>query len=653
MRLLISVLLVLLLLPATALADEQYQWGETPAPVLNPAMRNVPTPAEQGGPCTESLRVAMPASPEHGDHLDITRHNFSCRMNKVFFDPLTEVLKDRPDMVLGEMDVKGNLMVIATAYPESGFLLYDISNPAQPKLLSHYRGEECENVVNDTDCGAYVDLSPDLKRVYISVQQIYGATSFNPSSRPIAAYPGVEVVDISMPTLPVLIQTQPVTSIGGAHTTRSFTVPDSGGEGPREAGEYIVSVANSVGLQIHRVLPTGSLVALPPMNVGETHDTFIQEDPILKRTLLYAAGGFTTGFYVWDITAPTEPVLLGEWDPTPECGNDWYAHTLDVTTRNGKRIVTMPNELIDFFGEQGDDPDNCGTLSGLGDHAGPMWIVDATDLSKLGPASTDTKTDEENAALKAASEKALITYWVNPAHRAGGELTFSPHNQQIVGDKIYLSQYHGGVVVLDAKEAFEGKNVMPREVALYVPHDGPTRPIAPDAGAEFVTGFIDYRPLIWDMTYVNGHVMIPDMTGGLTVAREDDAPAAVIGPPVGTGSCDDRGKPQAVMLKLRLTRKGIRLSGRAKDTGCGRVARVSVAIARAASKKKCRYLSSLKRFEKTRPCKKPFFLTAKGTTNWSYRFKGKLAKGRYRVLVRATDAAGNRSRSQAAVKRVR
>ena len=112
------------------------------------------------------------------------------------------------------------------------------------------------------------------------------------------------------------------------------------------------------------MLPTGSLVALPPMQVGETHDTFIQEDPILKRTLLYAAGGFTSGFYVWDITAPTEPVLLAEWDPTPECGNDWYAHTIDVTVRNGKRVVTMPNELIDFFGEQGDDPDNCGSLSG-------------------------------------------------------------------------------------------------------------------------------------------------------------------------------------------------------------------------------------------------------------------------------------------------
>ena len=53
-------------------------------------------------------------------------------------------------------------------------------------------------------------------------------------------------------------------------------------------------------------------------------------------------------------------------------------------------------------------------------------------------------------------------------------------------------------------------------------------------------------------------------------------------PPSTSGSCADKGKPQAVLFKVRLTRRGIRLSGRAKDTGCGRLARVSVAIAAAA-----------------------------------------------------------------------
>ena len=653
MRLLIVAVFALLLLPAAASAqDEQYKWGETPAPVLNGAMKAVPDPATPAGPCTDAAKLAMPAAAGH-DHLDPAQHKFSCRASKVFFDPLTDELAARPEMVLGEMDVKGNLMVIATAYPESGFLLYDISNPAQPKFLSHYRGEECENVYADIDCGAYVDLSPSGKRVYLSVQALAPIHTPRPGMRPASAYPGVEVIDISIPTLPVAIQTQPVASVGGVHTTKSFIVPEQGGAGPREPGEYIVSVANGVGLMIHQVAPTGSLVPVNNISVSETHDTFIQDDPLTGRTLLYAAGGFTSGFYVWDITAPSEPVLLAEWDPTPECSNDWYSHTIDVTTRNGRRIVTMPNEILDFFGNQGDDAENCGTLQGNGDHAGPMWFVDATDFSKLGPANVEEDTEENDAKLKEASLKSLITYWVNPARRAGGELTFSPHNQQIVGDKIYLSQYHGGVVVLDAKEAFEGKNVNPRELALYVPHEGPTRPIHPDEG-NFTTAFIDYRPLIWDMFYANGHVFVPDMTGGLTVVREDDSPGGVVGPPVQGGApCTDAARPRANVRKVRLTRRGIRVSGRASDRGCGRVARVSIAVARKVGKKKCAFLSGTKRFAKARSCRKPIFLGAKGTSKWSYRFKGKVKKGRYQVLARATDTAGNRSKPARKSPRVR
>ena len=37
---------------------------------------------------------------------------------------------------------------------------------------------------------------------------------------------------------------------------------------------------------------------------------------------------------------------MAEWDPTPECDEDWYAHTIDVAFRGGKRYVTMPAELF-------------------------------------------------------------------------------------------------------------------------------------------------------------------------------------------------------------------------------------------------------------------------------------------------------------------
>ena len=657
-RLLPALIVCLLLVPAAPAAadhDTQYQFGEKRMPATTPAMKRVKAPAFQDGPCTAETARAMPAAEGH-DHLDVTAHKFSCGVTKTFFDPLTTVLDDRP-IVTGEMDVKGDLMVIATAYPESGFLLYDIKDPAKPVLLSHYRGNECEQVLIDIDCGAYVDLAPDGQSVFMSIQQTTVLAPPSAATRPTAAYPGVEVIDISDPTRPLLRQTLPVQSSGGVHTTRSFVVPADGGEGPREPGTYTVSVANGEGLLISEVGPGGLLQPVaPPMTIAlaESHDTFIQEDPLTRRTLMYVAGGFSTGFLVYDVTAPSEPVLLAEWDITPECTSDWYAHTLDVTTVDGRRIVTMPNELIDFFGNQGDD-EACGTFNGNGDLAGPMWIVDATDFSRLKPRPDD------DPAKKTDAEDTLITYWSNPAGRAGGELTFSPHNQQIAGDKIYLSQYHGGVVVLDATEAFRGRNVRPRELALYVPSEGPIREIPPDAGGvlvdyHFTTGFIDYRPLIWDMTFAKGHILIPDMTGGLSVVREDAVPPgpAPVAQPVssGRGTCTDAAAPRSTLSRARLTRRGVQLRGAARDEGCGGVSKVAVSVALKAGRR-CRFLSSFRRIERARSCAKPIFLNAKGRERWSFAARAKLPRGRYEIRVRATDARGNLERPVRRAARVR
>jgi len=360
---------------------------------------------------------------------------------------------------------------------------------------------------------------------------------------------------------------------------------------------------------------------------------------------MYVAGGFSSGFYVYDMTAPSSPQLLAEWDLTPDCARDWYSHTIDVAVRGGRRYVTMPTEAFDFFGEQGDE-ENCGRFVGMGDYAAPMWIVDATDFSKLGPADPAGTTEADAPKLKAASEETLVSTWSNPARRAAGELTFSPHNQQIVGDKIYLSQYHAGVVVLDASAAFRGEKVRPAEVAFYVPHDGPTRPIHPDRGGarHFTTGFIDYRPLVWDTMFANGHIFIPDMTGGLTVVREDDSPGAVPSPPVAAPSCADRTKPRSRVTAAKLTRRGVKVSGRASDQACDKpaaVSNVSVAIARKVGKR-CRFLSLSGRFSGKRSCRKPIFIAATGTERWKFSRKAKLPRGRYLVLARATDGGGNR-----------
>ena len=590
----LALIAVLALLPAgaaiahqenpVASEDTQYQWGEQSSPTFNAAMKNVKEPHDPAGPCTEYAKRTMPAHEGH-DHIDINQHRFKCDMETVAFEAMTEQFAARPDVIFGEMDIKGDLAVIGIAYPESGFVLFDVSDSSKPKFLSWYRGDECEGLAIDVDCGAFVDLSPDGKRVYVSIQQISVVPGGAPAIKPaLAAYPGIDVVDISDPTSPMLRQKLPVSSLGGVHTTRSFTVPDG--------GEYTVSVANSVGAMIHKVNPsTGTLSPATVIRMNELHDTFIQQDPLTGKTLLYIAGGFDSGFYIFDVSDPENPVGLAEWDITPECADDWYAHTIDVTTYEGRRIVTMPVEQIDFFGDQDEDDQaqGCGKLIGMGDHAGPMFIVDATDFSKMGTNDpVDSEAEEEASDMKQKSEDTLITVWSNAARRAGGELTFSPHNQQIVGTNIFLSGYHSGVTVLDAKDAFEGRNVRPRELGVIVPHGDTTRPIHPDRGGtpaypRFFTSFIDYRPNIWDMQWHKGNVIAADMVGGIYSLRytgQADIPRNDPDPP-GFFPAAEQNRPGARQgrPRLRLVRSRLR-KGRLRMAIVGDVGRVRSAAFR-------------------------------------------------------------------------
>lgn len=498
--------------------------------VVVAGLAQAPGAAAQTGPCTKASQSAFPTGGGH-DHEDITAHRFSCRLTQAAFLSLKEQLDDPApgeddDEVLGEMDVEAGVAAVAVAYPEAGVLFFDVSDPARPRFLSRYSGPECEGLLIDVDCGAFVDLSSDGKLAFLSTQQISVVPGGSPPTLPdpTPARPGVQVIDVSDPRSPKLTFEQPVVSVGGVHTSRSHVIP--AGQPDAVPGEYLFSVANGVGIEIGRVVrgPGGSaaLVKVKTIEIDEVHDMFLQDDPVTGRTYMYVAPGFASGLYVYDVTNPAgDTPLLAEWDPTPECGEDWYAHTVDVTTRGGRRYVTVDAEIFES-GEQTavDQAQGCGQIVGNGDRPGPLWIVDATHFSRLGPANDQDGEEEGPAAedLKAASQKALVTTWTNAAQRAGGNLLFSPHNQQIVGDRIYLSQYHGGVVVLDASAAFRGRKVRPGELAFAVPSGTPTRPIF-DAPVDpllipFVSTFIQARPLIWDQVFYKGYILAADETGG-------------------------------------------------------------------------------------------------------------------------------------------
>lgn len=502
------------------------------APTAASSTRKVPASERS---CTEAAKAAMPDGAGH-DHTNISQHQLACRMRQAAFLSLKQELSSREDVVLGEMDVKADIAAVAIAFPQAGILFFDVSDPANPEFLSKYDGSECEGTLSDLDCGAFVDLSHDGRLAFLSVQSLTVVPTIPPGSlRP--STPGVEVVDISNPRSPRLAQVYPVAGITGVHTARSHVIPDgpASPQAPRAPGEYLFSNQNQIGVDIARVrrTPLGTLLTHHnTILIDEVHDTFIQNDPIDNRTYLYVAAGFDTGFLVYDVTDPSQPKLLAEWDLTPECEEDWYAHTIDVTVRGRSRYVTMPAELFVLKGtirreslqkqSAEDQRENCGTLVGNGDKAGPLWIIDASDFTSLGPADAIDRNVEErrtDAELKRSSAAALVTTWTNPAGRAGGELIFSPHNQQIVGDRIYLSHYHGGVYALDASAAFRGVKQRPTEVGFVVPSGEPTRPLfeSPATNGLLLPFFGEFplgRPMIWDMTFYKGYVLAADMTGG-------------------------------------------------------------------------------------------------------------------------------------------
>ena len=130
--------------------------------------------------------------------------------------------------------------------------------------------------------------------------------------------------------------------------------------------------------------------------------------------------------------------------------------------------------------------------------------------------------------------------------------------------------------------------------------------------------------------------------GGGTFAFPGGASPA--GPSPTTGqTCRDRVAPRSRFTSTRISRRGLTFRGRSADRGCSRLARVRISLARTVGKR-CRFLTSAGRFSRPRSCLRTSYLTAGGTSRWRFSRRVRLPRGRYKVVVRGIDGAGNRER---------
>jgi hypothetical protein len=416
----------------------------------------------------------MPEGAGH-DHASNAHHGFACGLAVAAFRELKDLVPE-PTM-FGEVDIAGDIAVMATSFPEAGFVVFDISDPVNPVAESRFHGPNCEQVVYDIDCGTDVKLSPDGTAAFLSTQyltRVPGAPQ-NPESLLAPPEPGILAVDLSDPRRPLLTSWLPVEALG----VHMFAYHEIGGQA------YLFAIDNTLGITVARVDRVAGKPVLQPVPGDHAgaggHDVFLFDDPVDRKTYLYVAASYD-GLEIFDVTDPTSFIRAGQWRPP---AGRWYSHTTWTFRWGAHRYTLVVPELFQGSGER---------------EVGPLWLVDTTNHSS----------------------PELVGTWTNPGRHRGGDLGFSPHNFWYAGDGIvWLAHYHGGVWLLDWKDVLNGSATAPGELGYAVPNLADRAFATANPLMRFITGFdiATQRPAFWDVVSDGAYGYASDINGGFYVLQ--------------------------------------------------------------------------------------------------------------------------------------
>jgi len=405
------------------------------------------------GSASGALPFPDPMGAEH-DHSDVAIHAFASGFEQTSHHPLAATAIHGAGV--HALDAKGGFLFAALyggdADADGGFFVFDIADPFVPVEVGRYRFPG--QLAGDRS----LEATEDGDWVVLGTEAVDCAGHVNPFA------PGLYLIDArdkgAMKPAGFVPQTM-------VHSVTVHRIADE---------DYVFALVSGAE-NIFRIVkgPVPQLVAVGSVSIG--HDSVVVDDPVLGVPLLYAANG-GAGFVVSDVSDPSAPEQVAEWNIPDREDDMYYIHTGVVTMIGDHRIAVVTSEDWE-------------------DYPSALWVLDATDFGAI----------------------ETLAQWSAPGEHAAEGLRYSMHNPRFLGDRLILSYYHGGAWSLDLSDP-----AAPRAQGVFMPGvSSGYRPAKPAASAysDSACGAFTFAdaPYVMDVETWEGAVYVADLHTGLYTLR--------------------------------------------------------------------------------------------------------------------------------------
>jgi hypothetical protein len=359
-----------------------------------------------------------------------------------------------------------------------GFVIYDVSTPATPRVISRVL---CPGSQNDvTISGKLLYLSTDSSRSDSSCS----STTLSATNKD--AWEGIKIFDVSDPANPKYIKA--VETKCGSHTNTLV---------PSAANDYLYVSSYGPASTTPDCLPPHDLISIVKVPKANPTAAAVVDTPVLfpdggnpggteGTNVNYRA---TSGCH--DITAyPSRNIAAGA------CMGDGVI--MDISNPEAPKVIETVRDTANFAFWHSATFNNKGTKVVFTDELGGGGL--GTCNSRLGP----TRGANAIYDLSADNQLTFRSYYKIARHQNDSENCVA-HNGSLIPlagrDVMVQSWYQGGVSFWDFTDSDN-----PREIGYF--ERGPLSPAALGGS--------------WSAYYYNGHVFSSDITKGFDVLRITD-----------------------------------------------------------------------------------------------------------------------------------